>query len=179
MRHIDIKLTDQYIAGFVDGEGCFSLTMRRDIRHERKSKATYYSWKASFVIVLRLDDTEVLNLIQKYFGCGSVTHTKTSVRFQISNITELDEHIIPFFQKNPLVGKKGKDFILWSEAIRMLIKYKKKRGKVNVKKGSRGFQRVEWKKEDTAKIIDIHSRISVYKSQRPPRKWTNKKLGRE
>jgi len=40
------KLSGDYIAGFVDGEGCFDLQFRRDIRHKRLGKPVYYSWKA-------------------------------------------------------------------------------------------------------------------------------------
>lgn len=45
-------LSNDYIAGFVDGEGCFAFTVRCDVRKERASKATYLSWKAAFVIRL-------------------------------------------------------------------------------------------------------------------------------
>lgn len=33
------KLPEDYIAGFVDGEGCFALNFRRDIRHERGKRS--------------------------------------------------------------------------------------------------------------------------------------------
>jgi hypothetical protein len=96
------KLSADYIIGFVDGEGCFALSMRRDVRHERKSKATYYSWKASFAINLRADDAKILELIKSSLGVGSVTYSKnnTTVRYQVSNLSELQKHIVPFFSKN-------------------------------------------------------------------------------
>ena len=41
------KLPGDYVAGFVDGEGCFILSFRRDIRHDcgKRSgiKPTYYT----------------------------------------------------------------------------------------------------------------------------------------
>lgn len=54
------KLSGDYIAGFVDGEGCFALKLRREIRYERKNKPTYIYWDAEFAIVLREDDKEIL-----------------------------------------------------------------------------------------------------------------------
>ena len=54
---------DDYIAGFVDGEGCFAFSMRRDVRNERRNPKTYLSWKAMFAIVLRSDDIDMLKLI--------------------------------------------------------------------------------------------------------------------
>ena len=53
------KITGVYIAGFVDGEGCFSLTYRKD-------KGKYFYWKASFVITLKKDDKNILESIKEY-----------------------------------------------------------------------------------------------------------------
>lgn len=37
-------LPGDYIAGFVDGEGCFALKFRRDVRHDRPGNPEYYYW---------------------------------------------------------------------------------------------------------------------------------------
>jgi intein-encoded DNA endonuclease-like protein len=37
------KLPPEYIAGYVDGEGCFGLQFRKDVRHERPNTPIYYS----------------------------------------------------------------------------------------------------------------------------------------
>lgn len=175
-------LSGDYIAGFVEGEGCFALTLRRDIRHERKPKPVYYSWKAMFAIVLREDDRDLLEKIQKMLGCGSITFTKegNQARLQVSDLNELKYRIIPFFNKYSLFGKKRSDFILWSEAINILYKYKVKRGKI-VEKGKRGFTKTTWDKNDILRLIEIQEKMSSYKSKRSAWKWLNKasKLGRE
>ena len=173
------NISDDYIAGFVDGEGCFALSMRKDVRHERKSKATYYSWKASFAINLRADDAALLKCIQNRLGVGSVTFTKdkTSVRFQVSDLYELRDVIVPFFELHTLYGKKGRDFKLWSEAIKILLKYKVARGDANVLKGVRGFQKIIWQVKDVKRLKEIQKISSEYKSKRI-RKWTEAKMGR-
>lgn len=175
-----IKISDDYIAGFVDGEGCFALSVRRDVRHERTSKATYYAWKASFAICLRSDDHFILDEIKRRFECGSVTYTvkKATVRFQVSNVTELYERVVPFFKKAPLYGKKAKDFILWAEAVGILNKYKVRRGRVNITKGLSGFQKIEWTQSDLDRLKHIQKLSSQYKSNGFERKWLKADLGR-
>ena len=55
-REKKLILPGNYIAGFVDGEGCFSLFYRKDIKKFKKSQKIYYEWKACFAIVSRIDD---------------------------------------------------------------------------------------------------------------------------
>ena len=59
------KLPGDYIAGFIDGEGCFALKFRRDVRRERKNNPVYYYWDIEFAVVLRGDDKDILNNIKK------------------------------------------------------------------------------------------------------------------
>lgn len=172
-------LPEQYIAGFVEGEGCFALSVIKDVRHELKSQAVYYRWKALFAIVLRYDDQDLLSRVKETLKCGSVTLSNSgSVRYQVSNLDELLNIIIPFFQKNELYGKKKNDFDLWSQAIEILVKYKIKRGNVNIVEGKRGFQKVEWEKEDAEKLQDLHRQMIKYKSKKTEQ-WADKELGRE
>lgn len=175
------SISDDYIAGFVDGEGCFSLTVRRDIRYERKSKATYYSWKISFAISLRGDDKQILEKIREHFKCGTVTTSVNHiVRYQVSNLDDIYKKIIPFFQKNQLFGKKSKDFKLWVEAAHILYRHKKLKGNINIKKGTKGFQQVVWNKNELKRLGEIYKLSSKYKSKRLlGSKWLNNKLGRE
>lgn len=167
-----------YIAGFVDGEGCFALTFRKDIRHKRKGSPIYYSWKASFVICLRGDDNELLEKIKVVLDCGWLSFTKDNqqIRFEISNLDELKEKIVPFFNKHGLYGKKKYDFMLWSEAVKILCKYKMKR-KIS-EKGKRGFLNTLWDQNDISKLMKIQKEMSAYKSKRPPLKWSGRNPGR-
>jgi hypothetical protein len=173
------KLSADYIIGFVDGEGCFALSIRRDVRHERKSKAAYYSWKASFAINLRADDAKILELMKCSLGVGSVTYSKsnTTVRYQVSNLSELQNNIVPFFSKNQLVGKKKLDFELWKEAVKILFKYKTLRGELNLTKGLPGFQKTKWEEKDTLRLVEIQKQSAIYKSK-GTNKWTDLFQGR-
>jgi len=174
-----MKVPGDYIAGLTDGEGCFSLVVRKDTRHERKSKATYFSWKAAFIISLRIDDKDLLDSVRETLTCGSVTFNSGSARFQVSNLDDLRDRIIPFFDHHKLYGKKAKDFAVWREAVDILIKYKIARGGVNVRKGTVGFVKVSWDKRDTDRLYQIRDYSSQFKSSRAvPVKWITRSLGR-
>lgn len=147
-------LSGDYITGFVDGEGCFDLQFRRDIRHERLNKPVYYGWKVQFVIVTRLDDEELLKKIKNTLKCGSIHFARgDQVRYSVQDIENLYNIIVPFFKKYPLSGKKKKDFELWTDAIRIL--YKNKGKFLN-----------NWNKEDFLRLIEIQKLMQQYKSKR-------------
>jgi hypothetical protein len=149
------RINGDYIAGFVDGEGCFFLTYRKD-------KMKYFYWKAGFSIMLRNDDTEILEYIKKYFNCGNISHTRNLSRYQISDNNELVEIIIPFFNKFSLIGKKRNDFELWKEAVLIIDRNKIK--KVNTRIGKRGFVCNQWNTEDINRLKAIRNDMLEYKS---------------
>jgi hypothetical protein len=159
-------LSGDYIAGFTDGEGCFDLQFRKDVRHERLNKPVYYGWRYQFVIVVRNDDEELLRKIKNTLNCGSINFARgDQARYSVQDIENLYNIIIPFFRKYPLSGKKKKDFELWAEAIEII--YRNKRNTTNVKKGFRGFIKNNWSKEDFLRLIEIQRLMQKYKSKRP------------
>lgn len=114
-------LSGNYVAGFVDGEGCFDLQFRRDIKYERINKPVYYSWKVQFAIVLREDDEDLLKKVQTILNCGYIYRVcNNQIRYSVQDIESLHNIIIPFFKKYPLFGKKKRDFELWSKAIEII-----------------------------------------------------------
>src|SRR3989344_1923541 len=164
------KLSGDYIAGFVDGEGCFALNFRRDIRHERKNKPIYFIWKPQFAIMLRGDDIEILEKIKLTLDCGSVIKTsKGFARYQVTDVNDLIIKIIPFFQKHKLHAKKRLDFELWVESV--IIIARNKRTQVNVEKGRRGFTKTEWNPTDLARLEKIQEEMRQYKGRVKPWKW--------
>jgi len=80
------KLSPEYIAGYIDGEGCFGLQFRKDVRHERPGSPVYYSWKAQFMITARKDEIDLFKRIKFFFGCGKIYNQKNIV-FGIEKFT--------------------------------------------------------------------------------------------
>jgi hypothetical protein len=107
-------LHPQWITGFTDAEGCFSVII--EITEPLKWKV-----RTSFEINLYLKDVDILYLIKSFFGVGSVftrPHLNRCV-YRVTKNEELLTVIIPHFSKYSLISKKGEDFILWSKVVNM------------------------------------------------------------
>lgn len=97
-----------YIAGFVDGEGCFSIGTHA----------------CSFVIKLRDDDRVLLEWIQSEMGgvgtirkiAGAGGNQNPQAAFIVSRKAEL-RWLTELFDTFPLRGKKGRDFLIWRDAV--------------------------------------------------------------
>jgi hypothetical protein len=121
--------TGHYIAGFVDGEGCFHIESST-----RRNNRVYF--RAKFIVSVRDDDVGILHEIQKTLGCGIVSRSKKEqkrrgfanpmCRFSVMNVEDLNKKIVPFFQKYFLRAKKSRDFSIWRKAVALLYKVKGK-----------------------------------------------------
>ena len=139
------KLPGDYIAGFVDGEGCFALKLRRDIRYERKNKPIYFYWDIEFAIVLRKDDKEILEAIRETLECGKISINKYGMaRYAVNDINDLMYKIIPFFELYQLHAKKKFDFELWKEAMVLLYKNRGLKTNISTTGNPRGKRKKNW-----------------------------------
>src|SRR3989338_814020 len=93
-----------WIVGFVDGEGCFSVSIFRN--HTSK-----LGWQVfpEFVVTQGKKSLQALEEIKDFFGCGVIllnrrrdNHKEDLYRFAVRNLSDLTHLIIPFFQKHPL-----------------------------------------------------------------------------
>src|SRR5262245_50053499 len=110
-----------YVTGFVDGEGSYTLYYTHT--------GTRATPDALFSIGLRADDHAILRLIQSFFGCGVIyfAHSerqrgndKPKVTFRINRLADLSRIIIPHFIRYPLLAKKGRDFLIWKQAVELM-----------------------------------------------------------
>lgn len=63
------------------------------------------------------------NLI-KYFNCGNVFKYQDTYRFVVTKFDDIENQILPFFKKYPILGGKYKDFSDFSK-VAELMKEKK------------------------------------------------------
>ena len=100
-------LNPNYITGLVEGEGCFSISFTF-----RKKLKLGIETRASFSISLNKRDLELLKNIHQYFKCGAIRFSKKdrTYKYEVRNINELIDNIIPHFIDYSLVGYKKKDF---------------------------------------------------------------------
>ena len=79
---------------------CFDLQFRKDIRKERLDSPTYYRWKVQFIMTRPKENKKTLENIKKELNCGNVHTVKNQARFSVQNINEIENEVIPFFQKS-------------------------------------------------------------------------------
>ena len=107
-----------YVTGFVDGEGCFSITIQKS-RNVRLGIQVI----PEFHVSQHQSRVEVLEAIKEKFGCGYIKPNDsnnprdlTSV-YVVRDLNNLHNKIVPFFKKYPLISSKRKDFDKFVEIV--------------------------------------------------------------
>ena len=106
VRELSMKLEAQWIAGFVDGEGCFHVGINP---HEEMTVG--FQVLPEFTVVQHERDVQVLHALKDHFGCGVVRKNHGDrMAYRVRGIKHLLEHIIPFFMKHSLKTRKNVEF---------------------------------------------------------------------
>ena len=111
-----------YFAGFVEGEGCFSVSIK-------KFDQMKYGWVIDpmFSIYQHKNNRNILELFKKEFQCGYIVSKKGKPEilvYVIDNRRTLEEKIIPFFDKYGLLGTKWNDFLIFKKIIFLMSQKK-------------------------------------------------------
>ncbi len=104
------KLNPNWVTGFVDGQGCFTVKKMR--RKEGRREIV-----PAFRIALIYNDLEILKGLKNYFKVGSITIQKNEARKEIKGLKNAIEYIIPHFDQYPQLTKKQADYLLWKEIV--------------------------------------------------------------
>jgi hypothetical protein len=95
-----MQLTDDWIVGFVDGDGCFKII-------DTSSNERRYC----FVVSQEKRSVDVLYALQKRLKCGSVNRAGGNMReFRVTKKEDLLKYILPFFETYSLKTQKWYDF---------------------------------------------------------------------
>jgi hypothetical protein len=96
-----------YISGYVDGEGCFTVSIS-----PRAKLAVGWEVRPSLSVSQNGDRAEVLQVIQAYFGCGSIRPDRSdkTVKWETRRLDDILERVIPHFVRYPLLSSKRFDF---------------------------------------------------------------------
>lgn len=115
-----------WISGFVDGEGCFSVSVYRN-------DTLKIGWQPfpEFTISQNIRNEELLEEIRKFFGCGSVivnkrtdNHKYDMCKYTVRDLSSLTQVVVPFFERYPLRTHKGRDFQMFRSILVMIQKRK-------------------------------------------------------
>jgi hypothetical protein len=108
-----------WIAGFVSGEGCFDVNLKKSRSHR-----TGYQVILRFSIKQHEKDKSLMELVSKYLGCGNIYPTYTSgyncCSFTTVKYSDITNLIIPFFETYPVLGKKQNDFSDWCKVAKLM-----------------------------------------------------------
>jgi hypothetical protein len=113
---------EQWIVGFVDGEGCFSISVVRN-------PGCRLGWQVQheFSVTQAASSRSALELLVEEFGCGTVienpradNHREPLLRFSVKRRSDLVTTVIPFFEEHPLRTAKGHDFVRFASVLRTM-----------------------------------------------------------
>jgi len=114
-----VQLDPSWIAGFVDGEGCFSVSVHRNSMMRRHGG---WQLQPAFQVYQHRDSGFVLEALRSYFRCGYVRPKgpRSSVlTYSVWALRDLEELIVPFFEQHHLLVKAN-DFEAFAEVVRAM-----------------------------------------------------------
>ena len=116
------KLNPHYVAGFIDGEGCFSISIGK---HNTLKRG--FEVRPEFEIELRKDDQEILERILITIGTGKIYDLSYErygwyphAKYKITSIWDMKEYLFPFLDRNPLQAKKAKSYQFFKTIVLMV-----------------------------------------------------------
>jgi hypothetical protein len=117
-----------WVIGFVDGEGCFSISFsRQSDRVERRGYKLGYQVLPRFVVSQGVGSVHVLEELKGFFGCGRVfvnrrhdNHRENMAQFVVDRREDLTGTVIPFFRQNPLRTAKQGDFEKFAACVKLV-----------------------------------------------------------
>jgi hypothetical protein len=108
-----------YIAGFVDGEGSFNISLRK--------KSDYkLGWQPVLSFNVSQREKTILNLMKDMFGCGIIKKRKDGLHsYDVTKPREIKEKIIPFFEEYDFLSKSKKiNFSLFKKVVNLMAEKK-------------------------------------------------------
>lgn len=114
-----VQINPWSITGFADAESCFKIVV-----FKCKTVKSGWSVRCEFTIELHKKDLGLLRQIQTFFnGKGRIVNNKNrdSFIYIISKPTDLNNLIVPHFNKYPLLTQKWADFELFKMAVEYII----------------------------------------------------------
>jgi len=143
-----------WISGFVDGEGCFTVSIIRG----KYSPQVF----PEFVVSQGEKSYAALRRIEKFFKCGHINlnsrhdnHHEQMLKYCVRSTHDLNDKIIPFFEKNKLKTYKQKDFQIFKKIIKMMVvrRHKTEKGLSKVESLIQSMNRRKYKSLKSSEAI--------------------------
>jgi len=104
-----------YLSGFVDGEGSFNVSLRRNPGYK-------VGWQPVLSFNVSQKEKTVLILMQNCFEGGIIKRRKDGLHsYDMTNPKMIQEVIIPFFKKYQFFSKsKQENFLIFTKIVRLM-----------------------------------------------------------
>ena len=103
------------MTGFTEGEGCFLINLQNSPRNKLKERV-----KLTFSLTQHLRDEALTRSLIKYFHCGNVYKNRETFEYRVTKFSDIENKIIPFYKKYPILGVKLKDFEDFCKAAELM-----------------------------------------------------------
>jgi hypothetical protein len=112
-----LTLEAWWVVGFIDGEGCFSVSIHRN-------RGAPHGWQLmpAFLAYQHRDHAVVLEELCRFFRCGVVRPkgpASSVLTYSVQDRRQLLDTVIPFFERHSLVVKRA-DFTAFATIVRSL-----------------------------------------------------------
>jgi len=104
-----------YIAGFVDGEGSFNVSLRKNLNYK-------IGWQVVLSFNVSQKDPTVLYIMKDVFGCGIIKKRKCDGLFSydVTKPSDIKRYVLPFFNKFDFLSKsKQKNYQIFCEIVKI------------------------------------------------------------
>ena len=113
-----MQLDPQWIVGFVDGEGCFHVSV-----NPHAEMSVGFQVLPEFTVVQHERDVQILHGLKTYFGCGVVRQIHGErMAYRVRGQEHLLTLIIPFFMDHPLKTRKQVEFLKFRDVLLLMEK---------------------------------------------------------
>lgn len=116
---------EQWIAGFVSGEGCFKVIVAK-----ASNNKVGFRVLIGFQVSQHFRDEKLMTSLITYFGCGMIEKDSrnSGIYYSVYKFSDKRlllrssryEKIIPFFKKHNIIGEKSKDFADWCKVAELI-----------------------------------------------------------
>jgi len=117
-----MKITGDWLAGFIDGEGSFNIAHHGG------------NYQPRFGLKLRDDDAAIIKDIQSFIGTGTTRKSKCSpvgskyyspnarAQIRLDIIGSNNTKLVEILDTYPLRSKKLRDYVIWKKAVEIYSK---------------------------------------------------------
>lgn len=110
-----------YLSGFIDGEGCFSVsfTLREKMKYGVEVRPSFSIGQS-----ISKENYLLLEKVKSLLGCGAIKISKGDrcYKYETRNLTDIRKSVIPFIEAYPLSSSKRNDFLLFAQICSLIAK---------------------------------------------------------